>query len=137
MNLLNLTLGRDAFHPCLISLWPKEGCTHQLITLVSKNKIWAWNSLDGTPSRKTSWAVLGGRWGLPLKPQKAPFSGWLEPCTLGAPKLLLWEDFRLGPQSGIVRFRMGKDRLTSHPHEFDQSHIGKRCLPPLPYKPLA
>ena len=26
-NLLNPTSGRDASHPCLISLWLKEGCT--------------------------------------------------------------------------------------------------------------
>ena len=26
-NLLNPTTGRDASHPCLISLWPKEGRT--------------------------------------------------------------------------------------------------------------
>ena len=26
-NLLNPILGRDASHPCLISLWPKERCT--------------------------------------------------------------------------------------------------------------
>ena len=26
-NLLNPTSGRDASHPCLINLWPKEGCT--------------------------------------------------------------------------------------------------------------
>ena len=25
--LLNPTLGKDASHPCLISTWPKEGCT--------------------------------------------------------------------------------------------------------------
>ena len=31
---------------------------------------------------------------------------------------MLWEDFRLGPQSGIVHFGMGKNRPTSHPHEF-------------------
>ena len=31
---------------------------------------------------------------------------------------ILWEDFRLGPQLGIVHFGMGKDRSTSHPHEF-------------------
>ena len=50
---------------------------------------------------------------------------------------LLWEDFRLGPQLGIVRFGMGKDWPTSHLYEFAQSHIGERRLPPLPYKPLA
>ena len=49
----------------------------------------------------------------------------------------MWEDFRLDPQLGIVRFRMGKDRLMSHLHEFAQSHIGERRLPPLPYKTLA
>ena len=27
MNLLNPISGRDASYPCLISLWPKEGCT--------------------------------------------------------------------------------------------------------------
>ena len=27
MNLLNPTSGKDAFHPCLISVKPKEGCT--------------------------------------------------------------------------------------------------------------
>ena len=113
MNLLNLTLGRDAFHPCLISLWPKEGCTHQLITLVSKNKIWAWNSLDGTPSRKTSWAVLGGRWGLPLKPQNAPFSWWLEPCTLGAPKLLCERTFVSAPNQ--VLFTLEWVKINLHP----------------------
>ena len=26
-DLLNLTLGRDVFHSCLISLWPKDECT--------------------------------------------------------------------------------------------------------------
>ena len=26
-NLLNPTSERDGSHPCLISLWPKEGCT--------------------------------------------------------------------------------------------------------------
>ena len=26
-NLFNLISGRDAFHPCFISTWPKEGCT--------------------------------------------------------------------------------------------------------------
>ena len=52
-------------------------------------------------------------------------------------KYSLWEDFRLGPQSGIVRFGVGNDRPTSHPHKFAQSHIGERRLPPLPYKPLA
>ena len=52
-------------------------------------------------------------------------------------KYSLWEDFRLGPQSGIVRFEMGKDRPTSHPHEFAQSHIGKKRLPLMPYKFLA
>ena len=49
----------------------------------------------------------------------------------------LCEDFHLGPQSGIVHVGMGKDRPTSHPHEFAQPHIRERCLPPLPYKPLA
>jgi len=48
-----------------------------------------------------------------------------------------WEDFRLGPQSGIFRFGMGKDRPTSHSHEFAQSHIGERRLPLMAYKPLA
>ena len=47
----------------------------------------------------------------------------------------MWEDFRLGPQLGIVRFGMGKDRPTSHPHKFARSHNGKRRLSPLPYKP--
>ena len=27
MNLLNPTSRRDVSYPCLISLWPKEGCT--------------------------------------------------------------------------------------------------------------
>ena len=49
----------------------------------------------------------------------------------------MWEDFRFDPQSGIIRFGMGKDRLTSHLHEFAQSHIGERRLPLMPYKPLA
>ena len=49
----------------------------------------------------------------------------------------VWEDFRLGPQSGIVCFGMGKDQLTSHPHKFAQSHIGERRLPLMSYKPLA
>ena len=26
-DLLNPTSGRDAFHPCLINIWPKEWCT--------------------------------------------------------------------------------------------------------------
>ena len=51
--------------------------------------------------------------------------------------LYMWEDFRLDSQSGIVRFGMGNDRPTSHLHEFAQSHIEERRLPPLPYKPLA
>ena len=51
--------------------------------------------------------------------------------------ILVWEDFRFGPQSSIIRFGIGKNRPTSLPHEFAQSHIGERRLPPLPYKPLA
>ena len=39
-------------------------------------------------------------------------------------------------QSGIVRFEMGKDWPTFHPHEFAQTHIGQRRLPPLSYRPL-
>ena len=31
---------------------------------------------------------------------------------------MVWEDFRLGPQSGIIHFGMGNDWPTSHPHEF-------------------
>ena len=42
----------------------------------------------------------------------------------------LWEDFSLGPQSGIVRFGIGKDQPTFHLHEFAQSHIRERRLPP-------
>ena len=49
----------------------------------------------------------------------------------------LWEDFRLGPQSGIVYFGMDKDWPIPQLHEFAQSHIGERHLPFLPYKPLA
>ena len=34
-NLFNPTSERDAFHPCLISTWPKEGCimTHTMVQL--------------------------------------------------------------------------------------------------------
>ena len=34
-NLFNPTSGRDASHPCLISTWPKEGCTmtHTMVHL--------------------------------------------------------------------------------------------------------
>ena len=48
---------------------------------------------------------------------------------------LLWEEFRLNPQLGIVCFGMGKDWPTSHLYEFAQSHIGEKRLSPLPYKP--
>ena len=47
-----------------------------------------------------------------------------------------WEE-RIFPQSSIVRFGMGRVDPCSHPHEFAQSHIGERHLPPLPYKHLA
>ena len=38
-------------------------------------------------------------------------------------KYSLWEDFRLGPQSGIVRFGMDNDWPTSHPHEFTHTTV--------------
>ena len=37
-DLLNPTSGRDASHPCFISLELKEGCTHEVVLQVIKSK---------------------------------------------------------------------------------------------------
>ena len=63
-----------------------------------------------------------GRWGFPLKPQKVPFCG---------------RKLSLEPQSGIVLFGINGTGHRPNPQGFAQSHIGKRRLPPLPYKHLA
>ena len=47
--------------------------------------------------------------------------------------LALWEE-QIFPQSGIF-FTLGMDQGGQcHPHEFAQSHIGERRLPPAAYK---
>ena len=102
--LLNPTPGRDAFHPCLISTWPKERCTIMSFS-------WAHR-----------FESKGGRWGFPLKPQKAPFCG---------------RKLSLEPQSSIVLFGISDTGRRPNFHGFTQSHIGERRLPPLPYKHLA
>jgi len=43
----------------------------------------------------------------------------------------------LEPQEGIVLFGISGTGHKPNPQGFAQSHIGKRCLLPLPYKHLA
>ena len=64
----------------------------------------------------------GGRWGFPLKPQNVPFCG---------------RKFSLELQSSIVIFGISGTGRRPNPQGFAQSNIGKRRLPPLPYKHLA
>ena len=65
MDLFNPTSERDASH--LISIEPKEGCT---------NHVWYWASLKNCELCMIALPYFfksRGRWGFPLKPQKAPF----------------------------------------------------------------
>ena len=67
MDLFNPTLGRDASHFCLISIEPKEGCT---------NHVWYWARLKNYELCMIALPYFfksRGRWGFPLKPQKAHF----------------------------------------------------------------
>ena len=129
MNLLNPTSGRDASHPCLISLWPKEECTHQ--ARVRGAFLWEDFCL-GPQSSIVCFEISNDR---PTSLSHEFAQSHIKERHL--PSLPYKEDFRLSLQSSIVRSGIGKDRPSSLPHEFAQSHIGERRLPPLPYKPLA
>ena len=73
-NLFNPTLGRDASHPCLISTWPKKGCTivcvitHQLLGSFPKRTIPNWGKIRSS-QRDVSLFY-------PIKPHAYWFSFW-------------------------------------------------------------
>ena len=117
MNLLDPTSGRDTSHLCLINLWPKEWYTVVCVCVhVSKNKI--------CTSTRMHYALLHvrphgrserGRWGFPLKPQKAHFHTCYSTPFL-RPKAYKARVGGVSPLVGLSKFvRVGYRSILTHP----------------------